>query len=91
MRQRLYWTRLRTRVRNCIHALLARQHDLELPQCADLFGRRGLGFLRGLQLKSAIDQQLLAEDLDLLGLLAVQIKGQEERIQKANALDAVPS
>jgi transposase len=29
-RQRLYWARLRTRIRNRIHALLARQHDLEL-------------------------------------------------------------
>ena len=88
LRQRLYWARLRTRIRNRIHALLARQHDLELPQCADLFGQRGLGFLRRLQLQSSVDQKLLAEDLDLLGLLAMQIKGQEERIKKANALDA---
>jgi transposase len=87
-RQRLYWARLRTRIRNRIYALLARQHDLELPQCADLFGQRGLGFLRRLQLKSAVDQKLLEEDLDLLGLLAVQIRGQEERIKKTNALDA---
>jgi hypothetical protein len=60
LRQRLCWARLRTRVRNWIHALLARQHHLELPQCADLFGRRGLGFLRGLQLKSSIDRSKVA-------------------------------
>ena len=46
--------------------------------------QRGLGFLRRLKLKSSVDHQLLAEDL---GLLAVQIKGQEERIKKANAMD----
>jgi transposase len=56
LRQRLSWARLRTRIRHRIHALLARQHDLELPQCTDLFGQRGLGFLRRLQLKSAVDQ-----------------------------------
>jgi transposase len=50
LRQRLYWARLRTMLRNRIHALLDRQRNLELPQCSDIFGVRGLGFLRRLEL-----------------------------------------
>ena len=37
LRQRLYWARLRTMLRNRIHALLDRQRGLELPQCSDIF------------------------------------------------------
>src|SRR4029077_15068542 len=50
LRQRLYWARLRTMLRNRIHALLDRQRELVLPQCSDVFGVRGLGFLRRLEL-----------------------------------------
>jgi hypothetical protein len=31
----------RTRIRNRIHALVDRQRELEMPQCSDLFGRKG--------------------------------------------------
>jgi len=37
LRQRLYWARLRTRIRNRIHALIDRQRELKMPQCSDLF------------------------------------------------------
>ena len=47
LRQRLYWARLRTMLRNRIHALLDRQRGLELPQCSDIFGVRGLSFCAG--------------------------------------------
>src|SRR5207237_6787878 len=46
LRQRLYWARLRMMLRNRMHALLDRQRNLELPKCSDIFGVRGLGFLR---------------------------------------------
>ncbi len=62
LRQRLYWSRLRTMLRNRIHALLDRQRDLELPHCSDLFGVRGLGFLRRLELPEP-DGMLLREAL----------------------------
>src|SRR5437762_4439787 len=48
LRQRLYWARLRTRVRNRIHALIDRQGELSMPQCSDLFGRKGLNALNKL-------------------------------------------
>src|SRR5436853_491418 len=62
LRQRLYWARLRTMLRNRMHALLDRQRRLELPQCSDIFGVRGLSFLRALQLAQP-DATLLREQL----------------------------
>ena len=79
LRQRLYWARLRTMLRNRIHALLDRQHELELPQCSDIFGVRGLGFLRQLELAEP-DHTLLREALALHDLIAQQMRGQEKRI-----------
>jgi len=79
LRQRLYWARLRTMLRNKIHALLDRQRDLELPQCSDIFGVRGLGFLRRLKL-SEPDATLLQEQLALHDLIGQQMKAQEKRI-----------
>ena len=79
LRQRLYWARLRTMLRNRIHALLDRQRDLELPQCSDIFGVRGLGFLRRLELPEP-DGTLLREALALHDLIVQQMKAQEKRI-----------
>jgi transposase len=79
LRQRLYWARLRTMLRNRIHALLDRQRDLELPQCSDIFGVRGLGFLRRLQLAEP-DGTLLRQELALHDLIAEQMKVQERCI-----------
>jgi transposase len=87
LRQRLYWVRLRTRIRNRVHALLDRQQGLALPQCSDLFGVKGMGHLRRLDLPEP-DGTMLREDLALLELLSVQIKAQEKRIAAANAGDA---
>ena len=85
--QRLYWSRLRTRIRNRVHALLDRQQGLELPQCSDLFGVKGRTHLRRLELPEP-DGTLLREDLALIDLLTTQIKAQEQRIAAVNAGDA---
>ena len=79
LRQRLYWARLRTMLRNRMHALLDRQRGLELPQCSDIFGKRGLSFLRSLQLAEP-DATLLREQLALHELIAQQMRAQEKRI-----------
>ena len=79
LRQRPYWARLRTMLRNRIHALLDRQPGLELPQCSDIFGARGLSFLRRLELAEP-DHILLQEALALHDLIAQQMKAQEKRI-----------
>src|SRR5207247_9634325 len=75
LRQRLYWARLRTMLRNRIHALLDRQRELELPQCSDVFGVRGLGFLRRLELAEP-DATLLREQLALHDLIAQHMQAQ---------------
>ncbi len=87
LRQRLYWSRLRTMLRNRIHALLDRQHDLDLPQCSDIFGARGLSFLRQLELPEP-DGTLLQEALALHDLIAQQMKAQEKRIAAEFKLDS---
>jgi transposase len=86
LRQRLYWARLRTRIRNRIHAILDRQPQLALPQCSDLFGVRGMSHLRKLELPEP-DRTLLIEDLTLMDLLNRQIKDQEKRIASGNEQD----
>ena len=68
LRQRLYWARLRTRIRNRMHALVDRQRQLEMPQCSDLFGRKGLAALNKLSLTEP-DATLLREELTLLALI----------------------
>ena len=86
LRQRLYWARLRTRIRNRIHALIDRQRELKMPQCSDLFGRKGLTALNKLVL-SEPDATLLREELGLLELIQDQIKAQEARIVQFNSND----
>ena len=79
LRQRMFWVRVRTMVRNRVHALLARQHDLELPQRADLFGPGGMKFLRTLKLPGT-DAALLSQDLEVLEQLDREIKCSEQQI-----------
>jgi transposase len=86
LRQRLYWARLRTRIRNRIHALVDRQRELEMPQCSDLFGRKGMAALNKLCL-SEPDSTLLREELQLLMLIQNQIRAQEARIVEFNSSD----
>jgi transposase len=50
LRQRAFFVRQRTMLRNRIHRLLGGQHEVKLPQCSDLFGKKGLSFLEGLEL-----------------------------------------
>jgi transposase len=88
LRQRLYWARLRTILRNRLHALLDRQRGLELPQCPDLFGAKGLGFLRRLELPEP-DGTLLREQLALHDLIAEQMRAQEKRIAAEFAENAM--
>ena len=71
--------RLRTRLRNRVHALLARQRGLEAPQVTDLFGARGRSWLATVRLPAEADQPLLEQDLEVLRLL-------EETITQADKL-----
>ena len=74
LRQRLFWVRLRTMLRNRTHAILDRQRGLERPQLQDLFGRRGQTWLQSVQLPAEADRPLLAQDLEVMRLLTAKIK-----------------
>ena len=86
LRQRTFWVRERTKVRNRIHRLLGRQHGLAMPQVSDLFGRKGRAALNMLALPDP-DDVLLRQQLALLDVLGTQIRELETRIAQHGAAD----
>lgn len=87
LRQRTFWVRERTKVRNRIHRLLGRQHGLSMPQVSDLFGRKGRAALNALHLPVP-DNVLLRQQLELLDALRKQITELEEMIAADGMADA---
>ena len=81
-------------LRNRIHRLLGAQHEVKLPQCSDLFGRKGLSFLDKLELPAPA-KLLLTQQLALLKQLAVRIHEDEQAleglVQETPALNYVRS
>lgn len=86
LRQRAYWVRLRTGLRNRVHRLIGQQHGLAMPQVSDLFGKKGKAALRKAVLPDP-DATLLAQNLDVLEQLDAAIKADEQRIQAESAPD----
>jgi transposase len=80
LRQRCFFVRQRTMLRNRIHRLLAAQHGLKLPQCSDLFGKKGLSFLEKLDL-AAPAGLLLKQQLDMLKNVQLRIKEDEAALE----------
>jgi transposase len=79
LRQRMFFVRIRTMVKNRIQALL-HQHAVELPEVRDLFGKVGLRALQRLELPEP-DGGLLQEDLAVLEELGKRIARTEEVIK----------
>lgn len=71
LRQRMFFVRLQTMVKNRIHALLT-QHAVLRPDVTDLYGKAGLAWLHQLTLPQP-DGQLLRDDLSLLATLRERI------------------
>ena len=94
LRPRCFFVRQRTMLRNRIHRLLGAQHEVKLPQCSDLFGRKGLSFLDKLELPAPA-KLLLTQQLALLKELAVRIHEDEQTleglVQESPALNYVRS
>jgi len=86
LRQRAYWVRRRTGLRNRVHRLIDRQHGLVMPQVSDLFGRKGKEALRKAILPDP-DAMLLTQNLDVLDQLDAVIKADEQRIQSESKPD----
>lgn len=87
LRQRLFWVRLRTMLRNRTHAILDRQRGLERPPLADLFGKRGQGWLQKVELPQSADQPLLAQDLEVMRLLETKIKELDQLIGRTQGAE----
>jgi transposase len=88
LRQRCFFVRQRTMLRNRIHRLLGAQHGLKLPQCSDLFGAKGMSFLDKLEL-AAPAGFLLTQQLALLRELALRIREDEKGL--ATMMEASPA
>lgn len=80
VRQRLFLVRLRTMLKNRIHALLDRHH-VAMPSGSDVFGKRGRQYLSQVVLAPAV-QDLLNQDLRLLESLNEEIRQVEKQLRK---------
>jgi transposase len=87
LRQRMFFVRLQTMVKNRIHALLS-QHAIVLPDVTDLYGKAGLAWLHQLTLPSP-DGQLLRDDLNLLATLREQIMSTDRLIAQLAVGDKI--
>lgn len=86
LRQRIFWVRMRTRLRNRVHALLGRHQRLEMPQVSDVFGVRGMSALRKLELPEP-DRTLLRQELEVLELLKAKVRELETQVERENQAD----
>jgi transposase len=87
LRQRLFWVKLRTAIRNRLHTLLARQPQLRVPDRSDLFGKQGRQWLERLELPDP-DGWLLRQDRELLALLDAHVREIERYTEAEIAEDA---
>jgi transposase len=79
LRQRMFFVRVRTMVKNRVRGLLDRYPDLaESRPCKDIFCREGLLWLKAVSLKRE-DRQMLDEELELYETL-------EQRIRRSDGL-----
>ncbi len=81
LRQRSVWVKTRTQVRNRIHGVIDRQKDLKIPQLSDLFGKKGISFLRGLKLEEP-SHTILRSCLDLHDWLQGEINLLEKKMRE---------
>ena len=81
VRQRLFLVRVRTMLKNRLHAFLDRHH-VPAPPVSDLFGKRGLGYLAKVQLPEGPQAQL-EQDLRLLQMLNEEIRESEGLLRRS--------
>lgn len=86
LRQRMFFVRLRTMLKNRIHALLS-QHAIVLPAVSDLYGKAGMRWLRQLTLP-APDGPILREDLALVDDLQPRLAATDQLIAELAEGDA---
>ncbi len=85
LRQRMFFVRVRTMLKNRIRALLS-QYAIALPEVSDLYGKVGQRWLRAVRLPEP-DGRLLTEDLQFLETLEARIEATETLIEELAAGD----
>jgi transposase len=85
LRQRMFFVRVRTMVKNRIKALLS-QYSLEIPRVSDLYGKVGLEWLASVELPEP-DGALLREDLAFFEVVTNHIAATEDMIDRLSSGD----
>ena len=80
LRQRCFFVRQRTAIRNRIHNLLGGQRDLAMPQVSDLFGKKGMAALGKIIFDKPHHRLMLDQDLAMMAELNAHIKANEAAI-----------
>jgi len=80
VRHRASLVRLRTSIKNRVHALLTSE-GVKTPEVSDLFGRKGLEFLEEVELRQS-GKTALDNYLEVLGVLKETIKEVEKTLQE---------
>jgi transposase len=88
LRQRMFFVRVRTMVKNRIHVLIDRQVEVRetAGRFSDLFGQAGLTWLRTVELPAG-ERQLLASELALLDALRERIVESDGMVRSLGAGD----
>jgi len=79
VRHRASLVRLRTSIKNRVHALLTKE-GIQLPKLSDIFGKRGMEFLKGVKLQQ--QRRTVLDDLRVLEVLNCVIKEVEETLEE---------
>jgi transposase len=88
LRQRAFWVKTRTRIKNRIHELVDRQGLAGRPDCSDLFGKTGLEWLRAVPL-AASERELLDEMLEGLAFVSERVAASDRRVRRMYKSDPV--
>lgn len=88
LRQRMFFVRVQTMVKNKTNNLIDRQEEVrEIAQTfSDLFGKKGMQFLKDVEL-NVLDRSLLDEQLELLEVLRGRIKSVESILEQLEVND----
>lgn len=88
LRSRISLVRLRTQIKNKIHAIIDRNRDYytSLDNLTDIFGKAGLSILKNTKI-ACIDQKILTEYIALIEEINGKIKTIEKIISERTATD----
>lgn len=81
LRQRCFWVKMRTSIRNRTHNLLGAQEELEMPQVTDIFGKKGREALAKARLPKEHHRFLLDQDLEMLKEIDRHVKDAEQWVK----------